>query len=85
MNSRRVINEIEYRKYLEKNPISLLWLLGFIEREGTFGTINLKPYFQIGQHVRNEMIISTIEKFLSSLMPTYEIESYSAEPEKCPI
>ena len=36
------------------------WLLGFIEAEGTFGLINLVPYFQVAQHSRSAHVIQDI-------------------------
>ena len=46
MNSTRTqFNE----SLLPKTPIKPLWLLGFIEGEGTFGIKNMVPYFQVAQ------------------------------------
>lgn len=43
------------------------WFLGFVEGEGTFGLKNLVPYFQIGQHNRNIMVLEGIAAALSAL------------------
>lgn len=47
--------------------VNPFWLLGFIEAEGTFGIKNLVPYFQIGQHTKNQMVLNAISAYLSQL------------------
>lgn len=47
--------------------VNPFWLLGFIEGEGTFGLKNLSPFFQIGQHSKNFMVLQSIYSYLQSL------------------
>lgn len=61
MNSKRInsliVEDVEINKY---------WLIGFVEGEGTFGIKNMKPYFQIGQHIKNYNILYKIEEYLEN-------------------
>jgi hypothetical protein len=52
---------------IPKTIVNPFWLLGFIEAEGTFGFKNLSPYFQVGQHKRNSMVLEGITNYLQSL------------------
>lgn len=49
--------------------INPFWLLGFIEAEGTAagGFKNLIPYFQLGQHARNLIVLENIIKYIKTL------------------
>lgn len=47
--------------------VNPFWLLGFIEGEGTFGLKNFSPFFQIGQHSKNLMVLQSIASYLQSL------------------
>lgn len=73
MNSGRTLYE---NIHLEKK-INPFWLLGFIEAEGTFGFKNLVPYFQIGQHSRNEIVLDTIINYLENLPKEYDFSEFS--------
>ena len=42
---------------LPNTPIDPYWLLGFIEGEGTFGIKSMVPYFQVGQHIRSDIVL----------------------------
>lgn len=48
-------------------PINPFWFLGFVEGEGTFGIKNMAPYFQVGQHIRNTVVLDAIVVFLTTL------------------
>jgi hypothetical protein len=56
------------------------WLLGFIEGEGTFGLKNLVPYFQLGQHSRNSMVLEAISDYLKSLPQSFPFTLISPAP-----
>jgi LAGLIDADG endonuclease len=62
---------------LVMNP---LWLLGFIEGEGTFGLKNLVPYFQLGQYNRNLMVLQAITLYLASLPNGFNFTLNSQPP-----
>ena len=66
MNSGRTIYNYSLIPSLTINPF---WLLGFIEAEGTAsgGFKNLIPYFQLGQHSRNLIVLENIINYLISL------------------
>lgn len=64
-------------KEIPSTSITIFWLIGFIEGEGTFGFKNKIPYFQIGQHVRNHKVLLSISDFLSSLDSKFEFSNYS--------
>lgn len=51
--------------------ITVFWLIGFIEGEGTFKFKNLTPYFQIGQNIKNEHVLKDITYYLESLTSLY--------------
>lgn len=52
---------------LPEIPLNKIWLLGFIEGEGTFGLKALVPYFQEAQHNKNFHILENINKILLEL------------------
>lgn len=74
MNSGRDV--IDY-SLIPNTPVTLLWLLGFIEGEGTFGFKNLVPYFQIGQHAKNTYVLVAISQFLNSLSSEFKFSTFS--------
>lgn len=74
MNSGRDIINYEL---IPNTSVTLFWLLGFIEGEGSFGFKNLVPYFQIGQNVRNTHVLTAISKFLSSLSSEFKFSELS--------
>jgi len=55
-------------------------LLGFIEGEGTFGLKNFSPYFQLGQHTRNLMVIKTIALYIQSLPKVFTFSLNTLPP-----
>lgn len=65
MNAGRI--EFNYSLIPTIITIDPFWLLGFIEAEGTFGTKNYSPFFQIGQNIRSNMVMVSIIAFLQSL------------------
>lgn len=64
MNSTRTL--IDYDR-IPPIVVNAYWLLGLIEGEGTFGLKNLTPYFQLGLHARQTMVLDAISKFLVSI------------------
>ena len=77
MNSGRTEYNYDLIPTIIVNPF---WLLGFIEAEGTFGFKNLSPYFQIGQHIRNSMVLKAITIYLESLPKGFTFSTHSAVP-----
>jgi len=71
MNSQLDLNSQEVKAweatYNQNNKITLYWLLGFIEGEGTFGVKNNSPYFQICQKDCSECTLRLINQFLVDL------------------
>lgn len=67
MNIQRKIYNYDLIPAIIVNPF---WFLGFIEGEGTFGFKNLGPYFQIGQNIRNSMVLDAIVNYLQLLLRT---------------
>lgn len=65
MNSGRTL--YDYASIPAITVVDQLWLLGFIEGEGTFGFKNLVPYFQLGQHQRSLMVLEAITHYLTTL------------------
>lgn len=55
------INENNSIPNIEIRP---MWLLGFVEGEGTFGYKYTVPYFQIAQHKRSVNALNNIENYL---------------------
>jgi len=47
--------------------INSLWLIGFIEGDGTFGIKNSSPYFQIAQKITNQGTLNAIKIYISKL------------------
>jgi LAGLIDADG endonuclease. len=66
--------------FIPKIIVNPFWLLGFIEAEGTFGFKNLSPYFQVGQHIRNSMVLDAIASYLQSLPKGFTFSSKTAAP-----
>jgi hypothetical protein len=64
MNSRRQDFSTEIPHSQDR---SLLWLQGFVEGGGTFGTKSLVPYFSVGQHNKSAGVRFSIWKYLSDL------------------
>ncbi len=60
--------------------VNPFWLLGFIEGEGTFGLKNFSPYFQLGQHTRNLMVIKTIALYIQSLPKVFTFSLNTLPP-----
>ena len=76
-NSGRDVIDFSNEGVRPNTPVTLLWLLGFIEGEGTFGFKNLVPYFQIGQHAKNTYVLVAISKFLNSLSSEFKFSTFS--------
>ena len=55
--------------------------MGFIEGEGTFGFKNLVPYFQIGQHARNLIVLDNITTFIKSLPKGFNFSNFNTKLE----
>ena len=68
MNLGRTVYNYSLIPSLIINPF---WLLGFIEAEETFGFKFLKPYFQLGQHARNLIVLESIIKYIKSLPKSF--------------
>jgi hypothetical protein len=64
MNSKRNIEKDQLKTVTQS--ISVQWLLGFLEGEGTFGYKNLVPYFQISQHKRSLYVLKVFPPCLSA-------------------
>ena len=78
MNSGR--NNYDY-SLIPSLTIKPYWLLGFIEGEGTFGFKNLVPYFQIGQHARNLIVLDNITTFIKSLPKGFNFSNFNTKLE----
>ena len=78
MNSRRNVYDYSLIPSLTIKPY---WLLGFIEGEGTFGFKNLVPYFQIGQHARNLIVLDNITAFIKSLPKGFNFSNFNTKLE----
>lgn len=78
MNLKRKIHNYELIPAIIINPF---WLLGFIEGEGTFGFKNLSPYFQIGQHLKNSMVLKAIVNYLQLLPKSFTFSQQSKIPQ----
>jgi hypothetical protein len=74
MNSGRTKENIQIQN------ISKFWLLGFIEGEGTFGFKNLVPYFQVGQHTKNNHVLYAIKSYLETLNNGFRFTLQSNPP-----
>lgn len=77
MNSGRTSYDYSLIPPIVINPY---WLLGFIEGEGTFGLKNLVPYFQLGQHSRNSLVLQAISDYLKSLPQSFPFTLDSPTP-----
>ena len=78
MNLQRKIYNYNLIPAITINPF---WLLGFIEGEGTFGFKNSSPYFQIGQHTRNSMVLNAIHSYLQFLPKSFTFSQQSKLPQ----
>ena len=76
MNSSRTTYNYALIPSIIINPF---WLLGFIEAEGTFGFKNLVPYFQLGQHARNLIVLENIIKYLESLSKGFVFSNFNTK------
>nr|WGO76451.1 LAGLIDADG homing endonuclease [Lentinula edodes] len=78
MNSGRNVYVYSLIPFLQIIPY---WLLGFIEGEGTFGFKNLVPYFQIGQHARNLIVLDQIIGYIKSLSKGLNFSNFTTKIE----
>lgn len=86
MNSTRT--EYNYNLITKLTVVEPFWFLGGLrllrllrqEGEGTFGFKNLVPYFQVGQHTKNLMVLNAITAFLQSLPKTFTFTLNSLPP-----
>lgn len=76
MNSSRNVYDYSLIPSLQIKPY---WLLGFIEGEGTFGFKNLVPYFQIGQHARNLIVLDNIMAYIKSLNKGFIFSNFNTK------
>lgn len=53
--------------------ITLNWLIGFIEGDGSFCFSQLQPRLSIGLHIKNMRLIQSIKEFIDNLPIMYDV------------